>query len=214
MGTTIYPAGSLLAANYDEFLAGTAELSVVFEPDEHTSLEDYAWTRDHLVLVTLVDVASRVEVVTPGSWERAPIAGIPPNTNTVLVDVDEYGDEMFLDSSGFDTPSRLLWGPAGGEVTEIKSAPAFFDASDIEVTQHFVASADGTMIPYFVVGHRGSAGPSRPCLSGYGGFEISSTPGYGGVLGRLWLGARRDVRAGQHPRRRRVRPALAHPGDA
>ena len=66
VGTTIYPAGSLLAAKYDEFLAGTAELSVVFEPDEHTSLEDYAWTRDHLVLVTLVDVASRVEVVTPG----------------------------------------------------------------------------------------------------------------------------------------------------
>ena len=37
-------------------------------------------------------------------------------------------------------------------MTEIKSAPAFFDASDIEVTQHFVASADGTKIPYFVVG--------------------------------------------------------------
>ena len=110
VGTTIYPPGSLLAAKYDEFLAGTAELSVVFEPDEHTSLESYAWTRDHLVLVTLVDVASRVEVVTPGSWERAPIAGIPPNTNTMLVDVDEYGDEMFLDSSGFDSPSRLLWG--------------------------------------------------------------------------------------------------------
>ena len=61
-----------------------------------------------------------------------------------------------MDSSGFDTPSRLLWGHAGDELTEIKSAPAFFDASDIEVTQHFVASDDGTMIPYFVVGQRGS----------------------------------------------------------
>ena len=162
-------------------------MSVVFEPDEHTSLENYAWTRDHLILVTLVDVASRVEVVTPGSWERAPIAGIPPNTNTMLVDVDEYGDEMFLDSSGFDSPSRLLWGRAGDDVTEIKSAPAFFDASDIEVTQHFVASADGTMIPYFVVGHRSSTGPGKTLLSGYGGFESSSVPGYGGVLGRLWL---------------------------
>ena len=61
-------------------------------------------------LVTLVDVASRVELVTPGSWKREPIAGIPPHTNTVIVDVDEYGDEIFLDSSGFDCPSRLLWG--------------------------------------------------------------------------------------------------------
>jgi prolyl oligopeptidase len=187
VGSTTYPAGSLLAAKYDEFLSGTADLTVVFEPDEHTSLETYTWTRDHLVLVTLVDVSSRLEVVTPGTWKREPIRGVPPNTNTVIVDADEYGDEIFLDSSGFDTPSRLLWGRVGEEVVEVKSAPAFFDASDIEVRQHFVASADGTMIPYFVVGHRDSSGPGKTLLGGYGGFENSSTPGYGGVLGRLWL---------------------------
>jgi prolyl oligopeptidase len=187
VGWTTYPAGSLLAAKYDEFLSGTADLTVVFEPDEHTSLETYTWTRDHLVLVTLVDVSSRLEVVTPGTWKREPIRGVPPNTNTVIVDADEYGDEIFLDSSGFDTPSRLLWGRVGEEVVEVKSAPAFFDASDIEVKQHFVASADGTMIPYFVVGHRDSSGPGKTLLGGYGGFENSSTPGYGGVLGRLWL---------------------------
>jgi prolyl oligopeptidase len=182
-----YPIGSLLAANYDEFLSGTINLAVVFEPDEHTSLESYVWTRDRLVLVTLHDVASRVEVVTPGSWDREPVPGLPPNTNTVIVAADDLGDEIFLDSSGFDTPSRLLRGTAGGELTEIKSAPAFFDAEDIEVSQHFVASTDGTMIPYFVVGHKSSTGPGKTLLGGYGGFENSSTPGYAGVLGRLWL---------------------------
>jgi prolyl oligopeptidase len=187
VGSTTHPAGSLLAAKYDDFVSGTVDLTVVFEPDEHTSLETYAWTRDRLVLVTLADVVSRVEFATPGSWQREPVAGIPPNTNTVIVTADEYGDEIFLDSSGFDTPSRLLWGHAGGEVSEIKSAPSFFDASDIEVRQYFVASADGTMIPYFVVGHRDSTGPGKTLLAGYGGFESSNTPGYGGVLGRLWL---------------------------
>jgi len=187
VGSTTYPAGTLLATKYDEFLSGTVDLTVVFEPDEHTSLESYTWTRDRLVLVTLADVTSRLELVTPGSWQREPIRGVPPNTNTVIVDADEYGDEIFLDSSGFDTPSRLLWGRVGEEVVEVKSAPAFFDASDIEVKQHFVASADGTMIPYFVVGHRDSSGPGKTLLGGYGGFENSSTPGYGGVLGRLWL---------------------------
>ncbi|SEH49850.1 prolyl oligopeptidase [Mycolicibacterium rutilum] len=187
VGSTTYPAGSLLAANYEEYLAGTAQLQVVFEPDAHSSLENYAWTRDRLVLVTLVDVISRVTVVTPGSWQRADIPGLPSNTNTVLVDVDEYGDEMFLDVSGFDTPSRLLWGRAGGEVTEVKRAPSFFDAADLEVSQHFVASADGTMIPYFVVGHRHKSAPGPTLLSGYGGFEVANTPSYAGVLGRLWL---------------------------
>ncbi|MDP9167577.1 MAG: prolyl oligopeptidase family serine peptidase, partial [Actinomycetota bacterium] len=185
-GTT-HPAGSLLAARYDDFLVGTVELEVVFTPDAHTSLDTFAWTRDRLILSTLVDVATKVELVTPGSWRREPITGIPANATTVIVDVDENGDEMFLDSSGFESPSRLLWGHAGGEVTEIKSAPAFFDASDIEVNQHFVASTDGTMIPYFVVGHRDSTGPRKTLLGGYGGFESSNTPGYGGVLGLLWL---------------------------
>ncbi|WP_293243924.1 prolyl oligopeptidase family serine peptidase [Mycolicibacterium sp.] len=187
VAATTYPAGTLLAARYDDFLSGTVELSVVFEPDDHTSLDTYAWTRDRLVLVTLHDVATVVEVVTPGSWQREPIPGVPHTATTVVVDADEYGDEIFLDSSGFDSPSTLLWGHAGGEVAEIKSAPAFFDASDIEVNQYFVASADGTMIPYFVVGHRDSTGPGKTLLGGYGGFESSNTPGYGGVLGKLWL---------------------------
>ena len=32
-----------------------------------------------------------------------------------------------------------------------------------------------------------STGPGPTLLGGYGGFENSNTPGYGGVLGRLWL---------------------------
>lgn len=185
-GTT-YPAGALLAADYAQFVGGTAELAVVFAPDEHTCLHQYTWTRDRLLLVTLADVASRVEVVTPGTWQAEPVAGIPANTNTVVVAADDLGDEIFVDSSGFDTPSRLLYGTAGGELTEIKRAPAFFDADDIEVTQHFARSADGTAIPYFVVGQRISTGPRPTLLGGYGGFEVAQTPGYGGVLGRLWL---------------------------
>ncbi|MGH3524355.1 MAG: prolyl oligopeptidase family serine peptidase, partial [Mycobacterium sp.] len=184
-GTANYAAGSLLAADYDEFLAGTAQLRVVFEPDEHTSLNHYAWTRDRLVVVTLVDVASRVEIVTPGSWRRRPVADVPANTNTVIVAADDTGDEIFLDSSGFDTPSRLLHGAADGPLNEVKSAPAFFDAEGVSVTQHFVASTDGVSIPYFVVRPADATGPTL--LGGYGGFETSMTPSYGGVLGRLWL---------------------------
>ncbi|MGV0777569.1 prolyl oligopeptidase family serine peptidase [Mycolicibacterium elephantis] len=186
-GTAQYAAGSLLAADYDEFLAGTAELVVVFEPDEHTCLNQYAWTRDKLVMLTLADVASRVEVVTPGTWQAEPVPGLPDNTHTVIVTTDDLGDEVFLDSSGFDTPSRLLHGPAGGELTEIKRAPSFFDAADLVVTQHFAESDDGTAIPYFVVGHRHVDATGPTLLSGYGGFEVANTPSYSGVLGRLWL---------------------------
>lgn len=184
-GTASYRAGSLLAADYDEFLAGTAQCSVVFEPDAHTALHHYAWTRDRLVLVTLHDVASRVEIVTPGDWTRRPVDAVPANTNTVIAAADDTGDEIFLDSSGFDRPSRLLHGPVDGPLTEIKSAPAFFDAEGLTVNQYFATSKDGTAIPYFVV--RPAAATGATLLGGYGGFEVARTPGYDGVLGRLWL---------------------------
>jgi prolyl oligopeptidase len=186
-GSASYPAGSLLAADYDEFLAGTAPLRVVFEPDTHTSLLHYAWTRDRLVVVTLSDVASRVEIVTPGSWQRRPVTDVPANTNTVIVAADDTGDEIFLDSSGFTTPSRLLHGAVDGPLEQIKSAPAFFDAEGMTVAQHFATSKDGTAIPYFVVRPRDATGPGPTLLGGYGGFEVARTPGYDGVLGRLWL---------------------------
>jgi prolyl oligopeptidase len=195
-GTADHRAGSLLAADFDRFLDGTAELSVVFEPDDHTCLHQYSWTRDRLVMVTLADVASRVQIVTPGTWVRQPVAGVPPNSNTVIASTDADGDEIFLDASGFLTPSTLLHGtvptsagaddPGGTAVRPIKTAPSFFDTDELDVEQHFATSDDGTAVPYFVVGRRG-AGPGPTLLYGYGGFEVSQTPGYGGVLGRLWL---------------------------
>ena len=160
---------------------------MVFQPDEHTCLNHYAWTRDKLIMVTLADVASRVEVVTPGTWQTSPVPGLPDNTNTVIVTADDLGDEIFVDSSGFDTPSRLMYGAAGGELAEIKRAPSFFDAADLVVRQHFATSDDGTAIPYFVVAHRHVEAPGPTLLGGYGGFEVARTPGYDGVLGRLWL---------------------------
>ncbi|MFN8032970.1 MAG: prolyl oligopeptidase family serine peptidase [Mycobacterium sp.] len=186
-GTSSYPAGSLLAADYEQFLDGAAELAVVFEPDAHTCLHQYSWTREKLVIVTLADVASRVDIATPGTWKREPVRGLAPNTNTGIVATDDSGDEIFLDSSDFITPSRLLHGTADGEFTEIKRAPSFFDAADLEVTQHFTTSDDGTPIPYFVVGHKHDRAAGPTLLGGYGGFEVSRTPAYDGVLGRLWL---------------------------
>ncbi|MDP7730450.1 MULTISPECIES: prolyl oligopeptidase family serine peptidase [Mycobacterium] len=184
---TTYRAGSLLAANYDEFLSGARDLTVVFEPDEHTCLYHYAWTRDRLLIVSLADVASRVEIVTPGTWQREPLPGLPESTNTVVAAADDTGDEFFLDSSGFTAPSRLLRGTGSGDLEPIKAAPSFFDAENISVEQHFVTSQDGTSVPYFVVRPTGAAGPAPTLLYGYGGFETSNTPGYSGVLGRLWL---------------------------
>ncbi|MBY4381745.1 S9 family peptidase [Rhodococcus fascians] len=197
-----HPAGALLAADFDEFMSGTASLTVLFTPDEHTSLHQYAWTENHLLLVTLQDVRTRLHVLTPRArfaylegrktrtteWDTATVDGLSELASTEIIgtDAEENGDEFFLGSSGYLTPATLLVGTVGGALEVLKQAPAFFDADGMTVQQFFAESDDGTAIPYFVV-RRGDAGPGPTLLYGYGGFEISMTPGYSGAMGRTWL---------------------------
>ena len=51
-------------------------------------------------------------------------------------------------------------------------------------------------VPYFLLGPKGMAldGSNPTLLDGYGGFEISLTPGYSGSVGAAWL-ARGGVKA-------------------
>ncbi len=189
VGGASYPAGALLAAKFDEFLAGDRHLTVLFEPDAHTSLSYFAWTRHHLMVNLLRDVRSELVVLTPadGQWQRAALPGVPEFAQTEIAETDpDHSDEFMLLSSGFTQPGTLLYGHLGTEIEKLKQAPAFFDAAGMSVRQCFATSADGTKVPYFVVG---SADPlaSPTLLTGYGGFEIPLTPAYSGVMGRGWL---------------------------
>ena len=62
-GGRTYPAGALLAARFDDFMAGKREFTVLFEPTATRSLQASTWTRTHLLLDVLDDVKSRVEVL-------------------------------------------------------------------------------------------------------------------------------------------------------
>lgn len=68
-------------------------------------------------------------------------------------------------------------------MSEIKSSPARFNADDLQVSQNFATSADGTRIPYFLVSHRDSAGPGPTLLGGYGRvlYYENTEGGHGGV---------------------------------
>ena len=196
-GTT-YPAGALLVTQLDSFMAGKRHFTVLFEPDAHTSLDSYAWTRNHLILNLMDDVKSRLEVLTPpqmatpgGDWKRAAMAGAPATSTINVVDTDpDHSDEYWLDVTGFLAPSSLQRGVLGSAAAEtIKQAPAFFDAAKFTVSQHFVKSADGTRVPYFEIAPKGLKldGSNRTLLYGYGGFEVSLQPQYSGSVGRAWL---------------------------
>ena len=186
VGGTTYPAGALLAARFDDYLAGERDLTVLFEPDEHTSLSYHEWTRNHLIIASLQDVKSRFEVLTPArDWAREPLAGVPEVGAADILDTNpDVDDEYFLNASGYTQPATLQRGEIGGDVEVLRRGPVFFPADGLSTRQYFATSDDGTRIPYFVVGQEND-GPTM--MTGYGGFEVSLTPSYSGTIGRGWL---------------------------
>lgn len=71
------PAGALLAFGFDSFLRGERAHEVLFTPDAHTVLDGYAVTRRHLVLETLTDVSSRLQLLTPKAAWRGRLVARP-----------------------------------------------------------------------------------------------------------------------------------------
>ncbi|WP_159841387.1 prolyl oligopeptidase family serine peptidase [Nocardia sp. CY41] len=192
VGDASYPAGALLAADFEKFLAGDRDFEVLFTPDAHTSLHGYGWTENHLLLVTLEDVQTKLHVLTPGTdgWRREPLADTPPMATTSVLNLDplDNGDEFMLNTSGFTTPATLLTGAVGERTERLKQEPGFFDADGVVTEQFFATSDDGTQVPYFVIRHRDREGfPGPTMMSGYGGFEVSRTPAYSGASGMGWL---------------------------
>ena len=55
------------------------KLTVVFTPDEHSSLARYSTTKDHLLLTILRDVKTEIEVWTPmkKTWVSEELQGVP-----------------------------------------------------------------------------------------------------------------------------------------
>ncbi len=193
VGGKTYKSGSLLAARFDDYMAGKRDLTVLFEPSDTTALDGYSWTRHQLILNVMDNVVNKLEVLTPqaGDWKRESLGGAPTLSTIAAAGVDEdASDDYFLTVTGFLQPTTLYYGTLGkGAAQAIKHSPSFFDASKYQVNQHFATSKDGTRVPYFEIAPKNlKADGSNPTLQyGYGGFEISLQPNYSGNIGRAWL---------------------------
>ena len=196
VGDRTHPAGSLLVADVDGFLAGGTAPIPVFTPTTHRALAGYTWTRSRLVLNVLDDVRNRIEVVQPhdgdGAWSATPLTDVPDvwSIDVAAVDADSC-DDVWLIGNDFLTPESLYLVHVGDRDDPpelVRQAPERFDGRGLAITQHFATSADGTRIPYFEVGPEGGSATPRPTLlGGYGGFEVPRLPAYAPALGRAWL---------------------------
>jgi prolyl oligopeptidase len=166
--------------------------AIVFAPTAKEFEQEVAITRNHLLIATLDNVQGRAYEYTrgkSGSWTRKKF-DVPDNETVGVVTTNTSDDKFFLTLTGFLTPSSLELGDAAtGELKLVKTLPAQFDASKDVVEQLEATSKDGTKIPYFVVHakdiHYDGSNPTL--MTAYGGFQVSETPRYSGLTGKLWL---------------------------
>lgn len=193
-----YPAGSLIAMDLASSISNSAatEVSVILDPnvnDELDAISAVAMTRDSIYISALKDVSGKLLRVRSGAgaepaWSVATIE-LPENGAIRLVSADDYSDTLMVSYQSFLTPSTLYLVNGDEQPEAIKALAPQFDAEPYLVEQQFVASADGTSIPYYIV--RAADAPmdgSTPTrLTAYGGFELSRTPAYVSAQSQVWL---------------------------
>jgi prolyl oligopeptidase len=166
--------------------------TVVFAPTAQEFEQQFASTRNHLILTTLDNVQGRAYVYTRsknGDWTRKRLP-VEENQTVYIASLSEIDDHFFLGEEGFLTPPSLLLGDAAdGSLRAAKSQKPQFDSSNLVVEQLQAASKDGTKVPYFVVRRKNMPydGSNPTLLTAYGGFQIANTPYYDADAGKLWL---------------------------
>ena len=186
--------GSVISLDLAAVIADPVHLkpTILFAPTAQEFEQDVATTKNHVLLTTLDNVQGRAYLYThakDGGWTQAKLP-VPDNQTVMIDSTSEADDRFFLAITGFLTPWSVLLGDAtNASLKPGKTQKALFDASHDVVEQLEATSKDGTKVPYFVV-HRKDIkmdGSTPTLLTAYGGFQVSSTPYYDQVMGKLWL---------------------------
>ncbi len=100
-----------------------------------------------------------------------------------------HDTETFYSFTSFTVPGTIYRYDLAGNVSAVFRAPKVdFNPADYETRQIFYTSKDGTRVPMFLTHRNGLKldGQNPTLLYGYGGFDISLTPGFN-VANLVWM---------------------------
>lgn len=191
--------GSLVALPISKLQVGSKSelqnsLELVFAPTLKTHLQWVSTTKNHLLMTVLDNVTSKLVKVSfqgSGQWLLQNIR-LGGEGVTSLASVEFGSDRYLAYYEDFLTPRTMYLLSASDvkkQAIKLKHAPSRFDSRHLKISRFEAASADGTKIPYFLVGREDLKldGKNPTLLYGYGGFEVTLEPTYRGLMGRLWL---------------------------
>jgi len=187
-----YPAGAVIATPLQGWLDGRPKFTLLHDPARDGALQSLVPLRDALLVVSMQDVRQHLSEwrAVGQRWQRRAVPTGELESLSVMALAGQTSNRYLLTRSSFLQPATLEAAEVGrAKRRTLQQLPAFFDTQGMEVRQLHARSADGTLIPYFIVAPSGPLpeGGRPTLLYGYGGFEISMRPAYNGILGRAWL---------------------------
>jgi prolyl oligopeptidase len=149
-------------------------------PEGQQTLVSSHMVNKQLINEYLADARSVVKVTDLKGKQVREIA--LPGIGSVAGFGGKQGDtETFFSFTGFTTPTTIYrLDMKSGAPTVFRQPKVAFNPADYETRQQFYTSRDGTKVPMFIVSKKGLKldGSNPTYLYGYGGFNISMTPGF------------------------------------
>jgi len=147
-------------------------------PEQEQPIDGASIVGERLILSYLKDASSLARTFDLEGTELAPVelAGI----GSVSGFTGKPGDpETFYGFTSFNRPATIFRLDTVTGETSVFAAPEIrFDPARFAVEQRFYASKDDTRVPVFIVRRKDVTGPAPTLLYGYGGFDVSQTPGF------------------------------------
>lgn len=156
-------------------------------PESDNVIRGVSLAGGYLFVNYLEDVVSKIKVYQPdGDFEREISF---PTLGTVSGMVGRWdSNEAFFVFTSFHVPTRIYRYDVRRDSKDIwVKLDVPVDVDNIEVEQIWYESGDGTEVPMFIVHRKGMElnGRNPTLLTGYGGFNVSLTPGFRST-GVLW----------------------------
>jgi prolyl oligopeptidase len=157
-------------------------------PQSADRLDGVSLVNDQLVCDYLKDARTEVKIYDrEGRFVRA--VELPGIGSAGGFGGKRTDTETFYSFTGYTTPATIYrYDLRSGNSTLFRQPKVDFNSSGYETKQIFFRSKDGTRVPMFITHRKGLKldGNNPTLLYGYGGFDISLTPGFSPAVA-VWL---------------------------
>ncbi|RKH57672.1 prolyl oligopeptidase family serine peptidase [Corallococcus llansteffanensis] len=166
----------------------TLDKATVLVPESEATVQSILATQSRLYLLEQLGGPSQLRIVDLKGQALGMVPTLP--VSSVGGAVRQGADDLLFVNGSFTQPAAWFrYSAKDGKVTKTALArTAAIDMSDVEVVRTEATSKDGTKVPLTILKKKGTklTGKNPAWLTGYGGFNVSITPGYSAMTG-LWL---------------------------